>query len=76
MSGASGKKHVFSFPYKLCKEMFACPPDNGIKGVLPRGQSREATLWFSKLRISAERKQHMKKYRSKRTTVTLGILML
>ena len=32
-------------------------------------------LWFSKLRISAERKQHMKKYRSKRTTVTLGILM-
>lgn len=32
-------------------------------------------LWFSKLRISAERKQHIKKYRRKRTTVTLGILM-
>lgn len=75
MSGASGKNMSFLFHRSCEKRCLLVLQIMELKMCCLEDSLGRPQLWFSKLRISAERKQHMKKYGSKRTTVRLGILM-
>lgn len=74
MSGASGKNMSFLFHRSCEKRCLLVLQIMELKMCCLGDSLGRPQLWFSKLRISAERKQYMKKYGSKRTTVRLGIL--